>query len=284
MSQRPLIALGAVVAGIVVVAGGLSLGLAAYDSAGSQSASSRSDVQPGEVRLADDAVRYIPDGAALGPSADGVVPDETAQQLWSLFSAVAGDRVDSLDEFAVYNDPDDTSMASVMRADDPSRWNADVNTAWIDDEAELEHTMVHEVGHILTLSTDQVPETTGACPTVELGEGCPEPSSLVAGFQSRFWAAYGTAIPADDGADEDEVAAFFREHGSFDTFVSEYAATNMVEDVAESWAECVLSNAPGYTFSDATGSSEASQKVRYFDDYPAFAAERTRIREALSLD
>ena len=284
MSHRPFVVLGAVVAGIVVVAGGLSLGLAAYDSAGGGDGMSRSDVQASEARLADDAVRYIPDGDTLGPSADGEEPDETAQQLWSLFAAVAGERTDTIDAFAVYNDPDDTSMASVMRTDDPARWNADVNTAWIDDEAELEHTMVHEFGHILTLSADQVPETTGACPTVELGEGCPGPTSLAAGFQSRFWAAYGASVPADDGADEGEVAAFFREHGSFDSFVSEYAATNMVEDMAESWAEYVLSDTPGFTLSDATGTSEASQKIRFFDAYPPFATERTRIREALFID
>jgi len=284
MSQRPFIALGAIVAGIVVVAGGLSLGLAAYDAAGSGDGVSRSDVEPADARSADGAVRYIPYGDVLGPSADGEAPDETAQQLWSLFSAVAGERVDTVDVFAVYDDPDDTSMASVMRADDPSRWNADVNTAWIDDEAELEHTMVHEFGHILTLSTDQVPPVDGTCPTVELSEGCPEPTSLLAGFQSRFWAPYGSTVPADDGSDDDEVAAFFREHGSFDSFVSEYAATNMVEDVAESWAEYVLSDTPGYTLSDATGTSEASQKTRFFDAYPEFAAERARIRTALGAD
>jgi hypothetical protein len=216
-----------------------------------------------------------PDGT-LGAAADGTEPDGTARDLWGLFSAVAGDRVAVVRSLAVYSDPDDTSQASVLRDDtDAEEWTADVNAAWIDDEDELEHTMVHEFGHLLTLSGQQLSDE-NPCPTVDLAEGCPRAGSVLAGFDERFWRGYGDGVPADDGADADEVAAFFLDHGGFDTFVSEYAASNPVEDVAESWAEFVLSDDPGAGYGGT-----AAEKVRFFAAFPAFAAERERIRSAL---
>lgn len=223
----------------------------------------------------------------LLPTEAGAEPDATALRLWQLFRDVAGDRTADVFTFAVYNDEANDTMAAVARdgeGDDPLRWDAEVNTAYIDDEFELEHTMVHEVGHILTLSEDQVPGLSGTCPTFDLSEGCPTGDSLIAAFHERFWAQYGDDVPTDDGSgssDPDEVAAFFRESGGRETFVSEYAATNVAEDVAESWAEYVFTDDEALESAGADGQSEAQAKVVFFEQFPAFVTDRARIRAAL---
>ncbi|MFB2581223.1 hypothetical protein ACEXQD_08215 [Herbiconiux sp. P15] len=246
-------------------------------------------------RSLDDALVFpVDEDDDLLPTDDGDEPDATALRLWQLFREVAGDRTADVYTFSIYHDEANDLMAAVTRdgeSDDPLRWDAEVNTAYIDDEDELENTILHEVGHILTLSDDQVPELTGTCPTFDLSEGCPKADSLIAAFQEYFWAEYGADVPSDDGpegSDPAEVAAFFREHGGFETFVSEYAATSAAEDVAESWAEYVLTDddtldatLPTDEFPMPFALTPSEAKVVFFEQYPAFVAERDRIRAAL---
>ncbi|MDO9397861.1 MAG: hypothetical protein Q7T71_15040, partial [Herbiconiux sp.] len=212
----------------------------------------------------------------LHETEEGDQPDAEARRLWTLFAEIAGDRASDVLDVRVYDDPDDTTMASVAR--DDVYWHATVNTAWTADADELERTFVHEFGHMLTLSTEQVPELAGACPRFELSEGCPTEGSVVAAFESRFWQGYGTP-PADDGAEEDDVTAFFRANGGTDAFVSEYAATNVTEDVAESWMEYVFSEVPA-----DDPARPRTAKLRTFEEFPAMVAERDRIREALGIE
>lgn len=223
----------------------------------------------------------IGDDLTLLPTDEGTEPDDEAEKLWSLFSGVAGDRAHDIQGFVVYDAPESDTMAAVWPADDLTTWNAQVNTAWASDEQELDQTLVHEFGHILTLSTGQLDEFAEECPTLQLSYGCAEDGSYVLGFYDDFWADYGADAPTEEGASDDEIAAFFRDNGSFETFVSEYAATSVVEDVAESWAEYVLAENPGYTAEDDSGEQVWSHKLRYFEQFPELVAERDRIRESL---
>ena len=58
------------------------------------------------------------------------------------------------------------------------------------------------------------------------------------------------------------------------SFVTEYAATNPVEDLAETWAHFVLRAKP-------TDASEKSDKIRSLYDYPELVQTRDRIRANL---
>lgn len=53
--------------------------------------------------------------------------------------------------------------------------------------------------------------------------------------------------------------------------MDDYAATNVVEDIAESFAAWVIED-------DVSGDSMVADKLAFFDDYPELVAIRDRIR------
>ena len=59
-----------------------------------------------------------------------------------------------------------------------------------------------------------------------------------------------------------------------DQFVSEYAATNPREDIAESWTEFVMRPKP-------TDTSTADQKVQFFYEYPELVETRRQILQGI---
>ena len=69
-----------------------------------------------------------------------------------------------------------------------------------------------------------------------------------------------------------EVHEFYAKYP--DQFVSEYAATNPVEDIAESWTEFVMRPKP-------TGTSIADQKVQFFYEYPELVETRRQILQGV---
>ena len=202
-------------------------------------------------------------------------PSRRDAELWKLFSRIAGKQIiaERLLSFEVFEDGANDSAASVWQSDqDPAKWHMNVNAAFADDKKDLIHTMVHEFGHIVTLNTAQVERASGACPRFEIPEGCTKADSYLAAFEVLFWQKYGAHTPANYGESQDEVMQFYQ--GKEGAFVTEYAATNPVEDLAETWAHFVLRAKP----SDV---SEKSQKIRFLYNYPALVAERDRIRANL---
>ena len=59
-----------------------------------------------------------------------------------------------------------------------------------------------------------------------------------------------------------------------DQFISEYAATNPVEDIAESWTEFVMRPKP-------IGTSIADKKVLFFYEYPELVQIRGEILQGV---
>ena len=132
--------------------------------------------------------------------------------------------------------------------------------------------MVHEYGHIATLNDTQVEQLSGSCPRLTLPEGCSRPGSVLGDFQARFWAKYGATATNWERTEQD-ATDLYAQHP--DAFVSEYAATNPVEDLAETFATFVLSDKPD-------GASEKDQKVSWLYESPLMTTERLRIRAALA--
>ncbi|MBP9667487.1 hypothetical protein KBD87_01600, partial [Candidatus Saccharibacteria bacterium] len=205
-------------------------------------------------------------------------PTEHDQQLWDLFVRIAS--IDTINErlasFEIFNDASNDSAASVWQSEsNREKWHMNVNAAFEDDQKDLIHTMVHEYGHIVSLNTSQVRTTQGSCPRLELPEGCTKQGSYIDSFNQKFWAQYGTNAPEDYGSDQGQVDAFY--NASPDSFVTEYAATNMVEDFAESWAYFVLRSKP-------SDDSEKSQKIRFMYEFKELVRERDRIRTQIRSD
>jgi hypothetical protein len=57
-------------------------------------------------------------------------------------------------------------------------------------------------------------------------------------------------------------------------YVSDYAATNPGEDIAESFVDFILKTKP-------SGTSEANQKVQFFYDYPELVKLRSVMRSRI---
>ncbi len=198
--------------------------------------------------------------------------------LWDLFGRIAGNDItkNTVASFITYTDDQDSTAAAVWRADNPAQWHVTVNKAYKDNVKDLVHTLVHESAHILTLNTQQVPEAVeGSCPNLSLSEGCANSSAYINSFYQKFWKQYGSSVPKNDGENQDEVTKFYDDNGSGDVFVSEYAATNVTEDAAESFAIFVLAAKP-------TGTSTRDQKVRGFYDYPELVEKRNQIRAKIA--
>lgn len=199
-------------------------------------------------------------------------PSARDAELWQLFVRVASKQTigERLISFEVFDDGNNDSAASVWQSqDNPAKWHMNVNAAFMNDKKDLIHTMVHEFGHIVTLNMTQVERAGGVCPRFEIPEGCTKAGSYLATFEARFWQKYGTGTPANYGENQDEVMQFYQ--GKETAFVTDYAASNPVEDLAETWAYFVLRARP-------TDASEKSQKILSLYDYPELVQLRDRIR------
>ncbi len=158
--------------------------------------------------------------------------------------------------------------------DDPTRWVLGVSEGLGRD---LDETLLHEWGHLVTLSASEVPPNPNAlgCKTYFTGEGCALPESTFARFVAAFWPqdlideVEGIYLIEDEDEYFDAMDAFLAEHES--EFVTEYAATNPGEDLAETVAVFILTDRPD-------GDEVRDAKVLFLWDDPNFVTLRERIR------
>ena len=206
------------------------------------------------------------DDGSLRPEASGLT-----REVWETFTRVTTRDVaaDVMIEFRVGDSPDSDTYAYVQQGRRGSEWILAANLATSDDRSQLIATMIHEYAHILTLNTGEVSSKSGDCQTLEVMEGCALETSLLWAFEKRFWAAYDTSAPEPDNVDGDVAWDFYLEHE--DDFVSDYAATSVVEDFAESFMTWVIEDGE-------RGNSVAAEKLAFFDTYPDLVDMRDRIR------
>jgi len=206
------------------------------------------------------------DDGTLDPAASGLTAE-----VWETFTRVATVEFVSevMSEYRVGDAPRSDTLAYVYQTDDPDYWVLADNLATSEDESQLIATLVHEYAHILTLGVDEVQPRANSCETLQLDEGCAEGDAVILAFDERFWSGYGDDAPAADNSDADLAWEFYLAHE--DDFVSDYAATNVVEDIAESFMTWVVED-------DASGDSVVAEKLRFFEDYPPLVAIRDRIR------
>jgi hypothetical protein len=164
-----------------------------------------------------------------------------------------------------------------------------VDIADIANRANLTYTLVHEFAHLLTLGPDQVtpslavfnnPEDNdiylqevSACPNYFPGEGCANADSYIDDFYYQFWDEIREEwneinLEEDEDIYYEKLDAFYQKYQ--DRFLTDYAATNSEEDIAESWAFFVFSSEPA-------GDSIAEQKILFFHQYPELVQLRSEI-------
>jgi hypothetical protein len=205
------------------------------------------------------------------------------QEMWQQFAGIipAENRTDFA-EYVVFTDGEQETMGYVEPiSDDPTKWRLALDPADIGDKQDHIHTLIHEYGHVLTLNNRQVPfdeeayfsddeevlyEAEEQCDTFFTGEGCSLPNSYVYAFFQAFWV--DIIEESWENETEDDTYAFYERYQ--DQFVSDYAATNLGEDIAESWTHFVLKPRPA-------GNSIAEDKVLFFYGYPELVDLRSKI-------
>ncbi len=171
--------------------------------------------------------------------------------------------------------------------EDRSRWVLSIESTAVQDPIGLTYILTHEYGHLLTLNADQIPasdyyytwhQNAAICDQFLLPTGCSKSDSFVNLFYQKFW----TNIFEEWLADVDTphvtspeefralVHEFYKKHPEL--FVREYAATNIEEDLAESFVHFVLEPKPA-------GTDIVAQKIRFYYDFPEMVSLRQHMIE-----
>jgi hypothetical protein len=220
---------------------------------------------------------------------------QTQQRIWDYFAAIIPpEQRTFLDAFIIFTDGKQNLLASVSQSSNsPKDWVLSVDIMDATNPKDLTYTLVHEYGHLLTLNPSQVipsqaifdhphsdkifQQEADACQTYFTGEGCSNSDSYVNQFFVRFWPKI-LAEWSDISKIEDE-NDFYRALDKFykkykDQFVTDYAPTSPVEDIAESFSFFILRPKP-------TGNTIADQKVLFFYDFPELLQLRTQMGHRL---
>ncbi len=208
--------------------------------------------------------------------------EEQFNTMWEVFTnLVPSKRREVFSTFEVFTDGYGNIMGAVMpEPENPEKWvlQMDPEDAFIDGETidwkELQYTLIHEYAHVLTLQHTEVDPYVSyeACTTYHPGEGCAKEGSYLYAFYTKYWAGIKEEQVAAEG-DEEAMTAFYETYQ--DQFVTDYAATNEAEDMAESFTAFVIQDKP-----EAPGSI-AEEKIAFFYDYPELVTLRGFMRKAI---
>lgn len=289
--RRLLIVLSIVVSAVLVLAGsivvGVSIGrtlaelyLAAIDDhdrgsdIGGPGAGGGAADRPG-IEADEDfgtvEVYDVTESGELDPPATGAAAD-----VWALYVDLVGAEQAgaSILQFRVGDAPDSDTLAYVYQDRDPQYWTLAVNLAIVDEPELLAATLVHEHAHVFSYADTQFDPRPTSCSTFETIEGCVLPEAYLWAFYQEFWAGYRDH-PDLENVDGDIAYEFYLQHE--EDFVSDYAATNIGEDFAESFMTYVLED-------DWSPSTPTGAKLSFFDRYPELVELRERMRAALGAD
>ena len=161
---------------------------------------------------------------------------------------------------------------------DLTSWNfaLGIDSAYPDGEnlettGDFIHTIIHEYGHIMSLNDEQLDHTTSSC-DYNPGEGCARSDSYIDSFYSRFWADIADEHSNLDADDYDALYEFYDKYE--DRFVSDYAATNPAEDIAEVFSYFITQD------SAPTGNQIKDEKIRYLYEFPELVDLRNHMKQS----
>jgi hypothetical protein len=194
---------------------------------------------------------YLVEGGAL--QSDASVPLEHAAAWAQVARTLPPSAVAEIRQLNIVTDGANSTLAMVHRSGlAADHWILTLDIAEPADV--LTATLVHEYAHMLTLRRAQLSTAEDACDGVALDIGCAAPGSPLADWAEAFW-------PGRE------------EPGTYDrnVFVSDYAASSVHEDLAESFLAYV-SGEP------EMNSSVLAAKRAFFDARPEFTAAAAELR------
>lgn len=213
------------------------------------------------------------------------------KEIWRYYTAlIPPEQRASLAEYSIVTDGAGNILAAVAQTTyDPSLWALEVDVQDSEDKLNLTYTLIHEYAHLLTLGPDQVVpsqavfddpanddvyfDEVSACPDYFPGEGCSLSDSYINAFFNEFWTDIHeewqdlNLIEHDDEYYE-ALDAFYFEYE--DRFLTDYAATNPEEDIAETFTFFVLLPRPN-------GDTIAEEKILFFYRYTEIVQLRDEI-------
>lgn len=216
-------------------------------------------------------VYTVLEDGSLEPEAEG-----TAGEVWELFVRIAGADVagDVMLQYRAGDAPDSDTLAYVYQDQNPRYWSLAVNLATAEDSELMVATLVHEFAHVLSYDDEEFDRKYSDCPTFEVIEGCVDVEAYLWQFYDEFWSGYADA-PDLENTDGDIAYEFYLAHE--EDFVSDYAATNIGEDFAESFMTFVLEDSWS---TDTT----VGRKLDFFTRYPEFVELRESIRDEVAVE
>lgn len=216
------------------------------------------------------------------------------EEIWQFITSIfPAEYRTGVTAFIVFTDGPAGLLGAVEQSENPEEWMLEVDIQDAEDFATLATTLIHEVMHILTLSTNQVTpdlyvfnhpedeaaytEAKAACSTYFSFEGCSEPESYINVFFERYWTGLYAEWQqidqvTDDTSLENALHTFYMAH--VDQFISSYAVTSLEEDIAESFLYFVLSPEP-------VGETIAEEKLLFFYNFPELVSLREQMRTSL---
>ncbi len=242
--------------------------------------------------ITDPAVLYVPDEYRK-------YQEDTAAHLriWNFYVAmIPAELRELVSEFIIFTDgPEGDAMAWVQPSPiDEGYWQVGFDLLDSDYPPYLADTLVHETAHVLTLNESQLPSDDDHfyfyderkqefvnCEQYVVAGSCTLPDSYINLFYQRFWKdSYAEWWKIDKEAREagtsDEyfevMERFYDRHS--DWFINSYAATDLEEDIAESFAFFALNSKP-------TGDSIYEQKIAFFYEFPELVEYRQQMIEGL---
>ncbi len=227
-----------------------------------------SESVPPERELA----RYrIVDGALRPTVQESGNPSAEYETLWDQITQMLPARAFSgFSHFTVFTDGPNELLAYVVMTDRQGEtWEIAIDPADAGDSDLFLETVLHEYCHYLTLNAGQA-EYTERQTTNTYNE--PGMVSHSGSYLDDFYQAFWTDV-LDDRLVSDSYSFFLRHE---DDFVTDYAATDPSEDIAESFTYFVL-------WEPQEGEDVWIQKLNFFFDYPELVELRTEIRACLGL-
>lgn len=216
-------------------------------------------------------------------------------RIWKFYIAmIPADLRTYVNEFVIFTDGGggDTMAWVEPSATDETLWRVGIDLLDSDYPAYLADTLVHETAHVLTLNISQIPndenyyyydgreKTFATCEQYANG-GCSLPDSYINRFYEKFWKTsyhewWELEQEAQNAATDDEyyqiLEKFYEQHSEW--FLNSYAATNVEEDMAESFSYFVLHPKP-------LGDSIHEQKVNFYYEFPELVEYRQQMIEGL---
>ena len=208
-------------------------------------------------------------------------------RLWThIEKIVPSEYINLLSRFEVNTDGYGNVMAHVVEEkSDYSTWRLaiDLKDSVNADGSfsdEFTNTVIHEFAHVMTLHKGQLQgENIVDENAFSTQEGYLKTDSYLNKFYQRFWKdiakEHEKAIDKDaETGSGDAIYEFYDKYEN--QFVSDYAATNPGEDIAETYRVFVMEDKP-------KGNSIRDQKIKFMYEFEELVKIRQDIRRALSL-